>query len=352
MSLSLTAQDAARVEKLALTVVSEALESYEAHRAVDQRRLLSDRWKEIRRHENIAVFKERSGWRAPFQTLRDLDGQLVPVLCKQAPTMLAVGTLQGTLDDEMYGCMAMSDDAARARSAYLGDGVEKFRMLARIREPSERDPFRSLGICYCVNASPYPMVKPRDYCMAMATGMTKTRSGERVGYYLIHSVDMFLPPTDEDETDNGGTGAKYVHAKGSLCWLKIEQPSGKVDLYAKGFFAPMGTAPEFASLAPLIDAVLATAMTSDTSYAKKLFWMIRDAVSSSRQMAYVATCFNVLDAVVVESHEQCPASLLMAVSCHQCPRSASAAAARRSAPARARATSAAALSASRCVQRF
>lgn len=295
MSLSLTAQDAARVEKLALTVVSETLESYEAHRAVDQRRLLSDRWKEIRRHENIAVYKERSGWRAPFQTLRDLDGQLTPVLCKQAPTLLAVGTLQGSLDDEMYGCMAMSDDTARARSAYLGDGVDKFRMLARIREPSERDPFRSVGICYCTNASPYPLVKPRDYCLAMATGVTKTRSGERVGYYLIHSVDMFLPPTEEDENEGSSSRRpQYVHAKGSLCWLKIEQPSGKVDLYAKGFFAPMGTAPEFASLAPLIEAVLATAMTSDTSYAKKLFWMIRDAVGASRQMAYVTVVALIL----------------------------------------------------------
>ncbi|KAE9018320.1 hypothetical protein PF011_g6317 [Phytophthora fragariae] len=105
--------------------------------------------------------------------------------------------------------------------------------------------------------------------------MTTTQLGERMGYYVIHSVDLSEPASNRH----------YIRAKCSLCWLKTELSTGKVELYMKGFAAPMGIIPEFAAFPVLVNCVLGVGMTSDAAYSKKLAWMIRDAGKSASRYA-------------------------------------------------------------------
>jgi hypothetical protein len=51
----------------------------------------------------------------------------------------------------------------------------------------------------------------------------------------------------------------------------------------KGFAAPMGIVPEFAAFPVLVNCVLGVGQTSDTSYSKKLHWMIHDAAREARR---------------------------------------------------------------------
>ncbi|OWZ06420.1 hypothetical protein PHMEG_00021329 [Phytophthora megakarya] len=183
--------------------------------------------------------------------------------------------LQGTLDDEMYGCFVDSDDAVRMRTSFVADSIENFHWLATIAEPSQEDPFRFCGIARCTLGMSLPLAKTRGACVVISMGTTTTHHGERMGYYVMHSVDLSEPMNNYD----------YIRAKCSLCWLKTELSNGKVELYMKGFAAPMGIIPEFAAFPVLVNCVLGVGMTSDAAYSKKLAWMIHDSDQSGQRDA-------------------------------------------------------------------
>ncbi|KAE9351100.1 hypothetical protein PF008_g6108 [Phytophthora fragariae] len=273
--LYLSQAEAHRLEDLADQVVLDTIEFYDRFRFVEQRVVNPEAWKDVSHRDNLIVYRERSGPRPTYPSIRSLDGSLQLVPCKAAPSVKIVGTLQGTLDDEMYGSFADSDDAVKMRSMFVGDAMENFHLLATIAEPSEEDPFRFCGVARCTLGKSVPLAKTRDGCVVISMGMTTTQLGERMGYYVIHSVDLSEPASNRH----------YIRAKCSLCWLKTELSNGKVELYMKGFAAPMGIIPEFAAFPVLVNCVLGVGMTSDAAYSKKLAWMIRDAGKSASRYA-------------------------------------------------------------------
>ncbi|GMF26383.1 unnamed protein product [Phytophthora lilii] len=271
--LYLSQEEAHRLEDLADQVVLDTIEFYDRFRFAEKRVVDPDAWKDVGHSDNLIVYRERSGPRPMYPSIRALDGSLQLVPCKSAPSVKIVGMLQGTLDDEMYGCFVDSDDAVKMRSTCVGDGMENFHWLATIAEPSEEDPFRYCGVARCTLGKSLPLAKTRGACVVISMGMTTTQHGERMGYYVVHSVDLSEP------MNNGS----YIRAKCSLCWLKTELSNGKVELYMKGFAAPMGIIPEFAAFPVLVNCVLGIGMTSDTAYSKKLAWMIHDAGKSGHR---------------------------------------------------------------------
>ncbi|KAJ8574531.1 hypothetical protein ON010_g4684 [Phytophthora cinnamomi] len=285
--LILSVEEADSLEHLADSVMRQTLTDYLHFRDIRKRRLHDEQWKEVRRQDNLVAFKERESWRQQHQTLCTPDGLLEPVICKTSvPTLLVLGALQGTLDDEMYGMHIDSDNAARLRSSYIHDQVHDFRVLTRIRGATKDDPFRFCGVTWADlgNSGYGPFAKKRDYCVVTSMGVTETSRGERVGYYVVHSVDVSsngpMGRTTQLGLGIGGSSnatSKFTRAKGSMCWLKCELPNGGVELYMQGFFAPMGSVPEFAVVNGALHAALGLAQTSDTSYSKKIRWMLHDS---------------------------------------------------------------------------
>lgn len=271
--LYLSDQEARRIEDVADQVVLDTLEFYDRFRFVEKRVVNPEAWKDVGHRDNLIVYRERSGLRPTYPSIRGLDGTMQLVPCRSAPSVKIVGMLQGTLDDEMYGCFADTDDAVKMRSSFVNDTMENFHWLASIAEPTSEDPFRCCGVARCTLGRSLPLAKTRDACVVVSMGMTTTKHGERLGYYVVHSVDFVEPLNSK----------RCIRAKGSLCWLKCELPNGKVELYMKGFAAPMGIVPEFAAFPVLVNAVLGVAQTSDAAYSKKLYWMIRDASKSGRR---------------------------------------------------------------------
>ncbi|KAL3661989.1 hypothetical protein V7S43_012796 [Phytophthora oleae] len=289
--LILSVEEADQLEHLADSVMHQTLDDYLHFRDTRKRRLHDEQWKEIRRRDNLVAFKERESWRDQHQTLCTPDGQLEPVLSKTSvPTLLVLGALQGTLDDEMYGMHVDSNNAAKLRSSYVHDQVNDFRVLTRIKGATKDDPFRFCGVTWMDLGTTGcgPFAKKRDYCVVMSMGITDTVRGERVGYYVVHSVDV-SPNGPMNQSTQLGLGSsdstsKYIRAKGSMCWLKCELPNGGVELYMQGFFAPMGSVPEFAVVNAALHAALGLAQTSDTAYSKKIRWMLHDSVRSTRRL--------------------------------------------------------------------
>uniref|UniRef100_M4BXQ2 FYVE-type domain-containing protein n=1 Tax=Hyaloperonospora arabidopsidis (strain Emoy2) TaxID=559515 RepID=M4BXQ2_HYAAE len=226
--------EAQRLEDLADQVVADTAASYDRFRFIEKRVVDPRTWKDVGHRDNLIVYRERSGSRPTYPSIRSMDGSLQLIPCRSAPSVKIVGMLQGTLDDEMYGCFVDSDDAVKIRSMYLNDAAKDFHWLTTIAGPTEANPFRFCGVARCTMGIPVPLTKKRG-----------------------------------DHTN--------IRAKCSLCWLKTELPNGKVELYMKGFAAPMGIVPEFAAFPVLVNCVLGIAMTSDAAYSKKLAWMIYDA---------------------------------------------------------------------------
>ncbi|RQM18486.1 hypothetical protein DD237_001781 [Peronospora effusa] len=290
--LILSVEEADQLEHLAHSVMKQTLTDYLHFREVRKRRLLDEQWKEVRRHENLVAFKERDSWRQQHQTLSTPDGRLEPVISKTSvPTVLVLGSLQGTLDDEMYGMHIDSDNAAKLRSSYIHDQVHDFRLLTRIRGATKDDPFRFCGVTWAdLGHTGYgPFAKKRDCCVVMSMGVTTTGRKERIGYYVVHSVGVTLNGPMGRSTQLGlesstNTTCNYIRAKSSMCWLKCELPNGNVELYMQGFFAPMGSIPEFAVVNAALTAAFGLAQTSDTAYSKKIRWMLHDSVRSTRRL--------------------------------------------------------------------
>ncbi|KAG3184198.1 hypothetical protein PC128_g13866 [Phytophthora cactorum] len=260
--LILSVEEADQLEHLADSVMKQTLTDYLHFRDVRKRRLHDEQWKEVRRQNNLVAFKERESWRQQHQTLCTPDGRLEPVVCKTSvPTLLVLGALQGTLDDEMYGMHMDSDNGAKLRSSYIHDQVNDFRVLTRIRGATKDDPFRFCGV----------------------TWMDLSNTG-----YDVSSNDPMGRSTQLG-LGSDSSNSKYIRAKGSMCWLKCELPNGGVELYMQGFFAPMGSVPEFAVVNAALNAALRLAQTSDTAYSKKIRWMLHDSVRSTRRLVSPST---------------------------------------------------------------
>ncbi|KAL4172616.1 hypothetical protein KRP22_007780 [Phytophthora ramorum] len=272
--LYLSQEEGRRLEDLADQVVLDTIEYYDRFRFVEKRVVDPSAWKDVGHRDNLTVYRERSGPRPTYPSIRTLDGRLQLVPCKSAPSVKIVGMIQGTLDDEMYGCFVDSDDAVKTRTVFVDDAVQNFHWLATIAEPTQEDPFRFCGVARCTLGMSMPLAKTRGACMVISMGMSTTKHGERMGYYVAHSVDLSEPVNEH----------RYLRVKCSLCWLKTELANGKVELYMKGFAAPMGIVPEFAAFPVLVNCVLGIGQTSDTSYTKKLAWMIHDAGKSTRRL--------------------------------------------------------------------
>ncbi|KAF4032595.1 hypothetical protein GN244_ATG15527 [Phytophthora infestans] len=89
--------------------------------------------------------------------------------------MILHGTVDGKLDDAMFGTFAATNQAWMWRSSHINDRLDDARVLATIRGPTKEDPFRFLGVKWFVKERPAVLtglVQQRDYLILEATGLT------------------------------------------------------------------------------------------------------------------------------------------------------------------------------------
>lgn len=266
--LNLSAQDQEDLETLADTVIEETLQAYdrfcvEADRGVDAKR-----WKLQRRHGDLELYTDRKEFRDASQKLRAADGLLVPVLSRHStPSTMMVGTVPGRLEDSLYGDFFDSTDSARARLALVKDQFDDVRVIHQIRGPTEDEPFRFCGVVWAsLTSSARPFVQQRDVCILVASGLAFTDAGVAFGYTVHHSISL--------AELRALSQFKFVRAKMSLCCLKRQVADDLVEVFHRGFFAPMGSTHDTSSIKSVYSAMLnVPAQTIDAALAKKLDWM-------------------------------------------------------------------------------
>ncbi|DBA05367.1 TPA: hypothetical protein N0F65_007529 [Lagenidium giganteum] len=263
--------EALEFEALAEAVVRETLDDYEDYLYVNDRKVDRRVWKTVRRKERVCVYKQRQQQREQFQQLRTVGGEFDAIVSKAStPVMLTVGDVVGTLDDAMYGAFADSTEGMRMRTSYLNDAIDDVQVLQKFQGPTPEDPYRFCGLVWYTSEGFHcPFVKRRDISLLMSMGLTTTSRGERIGYYLMHSVDIpQIRPLPE---------LKLVRLKMSLCYLMRQLDDDRIDIFQKGFIAPMGDMPEFALVAGASMSLASAGNTVQASYAKKLAWMFTQA---------------------------------------------------------------------------
>jgi hypothetical protein len=208
------------------------------------------RWKELRRRDGVRVYRERARAATPG----------IPV----TPSLLLLGTLQGSLDDVMYGVSAHSDEAIRLHSTCTQDGVVDSKVLHELVRPSLDEPFRHVSVKWRLHAN------SRDYVSLDASGIALTVKRERVGYNIMHSVAFAQVPSFD---------ASHGVERGnmSVCALYRQKTPGTVEVYVRGFFDfhTQSDVLNSMSLQTLSNQWLSIARGVECARMKKLVWQMR-----------------------------------------------------------------------------
>ncbi|KAL4111347.1 hypothetical protein PRIC1_003028 [Phytophthora ramorum] len=198
--LSLSSEAVSGLEALAQTLVARNVDAYERHlhggAQVDK-----TRWKLLYERGGLRSYAERGsadssfGFGAAFGAAAGhLDR---PVLTQSSrasvPSVLVLGSIEGELDDTMYGFMCPTLDQMRVKTSYVKDGLARGSVLATLVSPTVEDPFTSVAVKWMEKGQPAharAVVKNRDYVYLEATGVEYLRNGERVGYQVVHSIQF------------------------------------------------------------------------------------------------------------------------------------------------------------------
>ncbi|OWY94147.1 LOW QUALITY PROTEIN: hypothetical protein PHMEG_00036207 [Phytophthora megakarya] len=249
-SIPLSIDEQQALETLADQQLTLAEHQLHQHQHRDESTVDKRRWKPLKTRDRITVYRERSS--AAFHRQCHSRSQLKSpsssrtstVLGPQSdedwplPQLLAIGTLEGTLEDVIYGIHTPTAAHVMAKAALSDDEVVDAQVLQEIKGPTIAHPFRFLGLKWLVKAHPTAMgavVLPRDIVYVENTGIKVQPDGSKLGYFLIHSVN--LPQYPELRKELG-----LVRARVSSCVLlrQRENDSNIVDVFMTGRVAAQG----------------------------------------------------------------------------------------------------------------
>ncbi|KAG6618531.1 Zinc finger, RING/FYVE/PHD-type [Phytophthora cinnamomi] len=236
--LAMAESERDRLEYLAHRLVQKAIEEHDAHRQaggnVDARS-----WKLVRKCDHLAMYKrtEPSGLYEPTQARQPATpirsrAESVSVIensitqgrpRQKMPVLLQVGSIQGTLNEVMYGAIAVDGPTMMLKTAYTEDTLLDAETLCQLRGPSAAHPFRFLGV------------------------------------------------------------KKVIRGQISSCILYIEtsESPGGVDVFMKARFDPNGNVSETVATQSVALTLMYGAKVSVCAQNKKLSWLIRSSPDTS-----------------------------------------------------------------------
>ncbi|GAB9469669.1 hypothetical protein Gpo141_00006941 [Globisporangium polare] len=295
--LTLTHEDEQELTALADESLRETLSEYENFVYRQKRVVDKHKWKVIKEREDVCAFRERkgdgSGENSPSteQQQQQRQGQDVEIGPKAAmaanspqPMLMLTGTIQGTLEDAMYGTYFDDTSSLRSRSTYEKDLMEDMAVLRNIEAPTVDDPFNYLGVSWFLRDFPGlgAVVKRRDFLLLTKSGMAKTSRGEPIGVYLVHSINhRDLPEMDF---------ANIVRGRLAFCLIYRQMTENRVEIFMHSVMDPRGAVMSFFVTQESAQTLLATGKAIHSAQKKKLhYFMRKQAREKSFTGSYVAS---------------------------------------------------------------
>ncbi|CAI5736189.1 unnamed protein product [Hyaloperonospora brassicae] len=267
---------------LATRLLSNTLRDYDIYSADPrQRRMSRRRWKVVKGRGHITVHKERHPTLCPRVSLMDRVSTAFRSADWTEPKLLVTtGWIEGgTLEDVMYGVASPDAHDMLLKATVVGNKLVNGAVLACIDAPCAADPFRFLGIKWFVKGPPsalHGIVQPRDLVVVEGTGITTRSNGERIGYQLLHSVDL-----PQYRTVAPQSGMDLTRGRISSCSIFREVPEGlgsrrsKVDVYVKGYVEAHGKLLYSVALAAASTGFMSSWNAVECANLKKLMWCFR-----------------------------------------------------------------------------
>ncbi|ETP26951.1 hypothetical protein F441_00476 [Phytophthora nicotianae CJ01A1] len=286
---ALSEAQAEQIKLLVQQILSETLVEYESHEQKQRRLLPRSQYKVVKKVENLICYRQRSrvspevvtpvtrtyptrtNSPSPVSsvtsasyasTARSGDAQSL----RHTPTLVTVGTMAGTLDDVMHGLLATDSTSTLIRASYTGEELLDSELLHCIQSPTPVKPFQFCGVKWHV-LELTKITSKRDFVFVEASGVVDRPNGERVGYHIMHSVD--LPGLGE-------LSEKYqvLRAHVVSCHLFRQLPNNTVDVYMKGLVDPSGHMPSAVATASTVGALLKFSQAVECSHSKKLEYLL------------------------------------------------------------------------------
>ncbi|ETN02493.1 hypothetical protein PPTG_16445 [Phytophthora nicotianae INRA-310] len=211
--LSLSSADTNQLQLVLKAILEANLGRYQDFLASDKGKANPSTWKLVKTTHRTRVYLERQHRPSftPFQahsSTASNDPVLQPFLC--------VGSTSGNIDDVMLGIV-------NPPPACVND-LSKATLLSTITLPTTANPFQSVEMKWMELSVRSRLVKNHDYVYVEVTGTRHLPSGERVGYHLLHSVDVPVARRLPD----------CVRAQLSVCSFFRQESKTSVAVYTLG----------------------------------------------------------------------------------------------------------------------
>ncbi|KAE9069421.1 hypothetical protein PF007_g27326 [Phytophthora fragariae] len=205
--LAMSEQDGELLRELAETLTVHNIQQYNTLLKTKEGFADSRRWKELRRKDGVRIYRERAKHNG------------IPT----TPSLLLLGTVEGTLDDVMFGVVATTEEAIRIKSTCTQDGVADCKVLHELVPPTVDDPFHHVSVKWRLYNN------QRDYVSLDTSGIAHTVKRERIGYNISHSVAFAQIPGIQDTHG-------IERGNMSVCSLYLQKTPTTVECYVRGFF--------------------------------------------------------------------------------------------------------------------
>ena len=261
----------ADLQALVLSFVEEHLPHFTEYTADQSRRVNSSRWKLLKTRDTVRVYSERTTRNTTHSSVTD-----TATSAPQLPVLLCEGSIPGKLEDVMVGVMSPTLELIRVKSTYV-DGISNAAVLSSIVDPTPDEPLQSLVLKWIQIQMPLhstTWVKNRDFVYMEATGLLVLKDGQRIGYNVLHSIDLPEVPRLPNR----------VRASCHLCAFYRQSHDLSVETYATGINDPGGFVLTSLMLQPLSALLLSCTRLAHCGEMKKLAWIMQLRNEEKKQM--------------------------------------------------------------------
>ncbi|KAE8879734.1 hypothetical protein PF005_g27839 [Phytophthora fragariae] len=195
------------------------------------------------------------------------DCVLAQLKPSRVPLVVAVGVIDGTVEDVAFGAFASTKRSWMVRNSYVHNDVfDDRKVLATLQSPTEEDPFRSVTIKWATG-NYGAFTTRRDFLYLESMGMAYDSDGERIFYNLIHSIELDdCPPLDNRHN--------IIRVQMTTGYIGRQLDDNSVEMFCRGFVDPRGDMIESYGILMLAHNVANCSGFVECSNLKKLSWLM------------------------------------------------------------------------------
>ncbi|GMF42666.1 unnamed protein product [Phytophthora fragariaefolia] len=222
-------------KELATKLLAHTVHEFERYAYDDNGVVEHRRWKAKSTKNDITLYRERDGGSIGLM-LADSLHRLVEkqeIFSTTAatmipPTLLLVGTRQGFVENAMSTLVTLTQDELALVVKFLHGDVADCAVLHTMEGPSASKPFHFLGFKFFVteSAADARIIKRRHSVYLEYSGLTRSRTGEVLGYHIMQSVA--LPQFPDLSSHNS------VCAMTTMRFIYRQKSDGLVEIFMLG----------------------------------------------------------------------------------------------------------------------